>query len=40
MPLYECVFIARQDISSSQVEGLVGQFSNIVEESGGKVANT
>jgi small subunit ribosomal protein S6 len=40
MPQYECVFIARQDISSSQVEGLIGQFSNIVEESGGKVANT
>ncbi len=40
MPLYECVFIARQDISSNQVEGLVGQFTGIIEENGGKVAKT
>ena len=38
MALYECVLIARQDISSSQVEGLVDQFSEIVESNGGKVA--
>jgi small subunit ribosomal protein S6 len=40
MPFYECVFIARQDISSSQVEGLVGQFSKIIEDNGGRVAKT
>ena len=40
MPLYECVFIARQDISSNQVEGLVGQFTGIIEENGGQVAKT
>ncbi len=40
MPLYECVFIARQDISSNQVEGLVGQFTGIIEENGGRVAKT
>ncbi len=40
MPLYECVLIARQDISSSQAEGLVGQFSGIIEQSGGRVAKT
>ncbi len=40
MPLYECVFIARQDISSNQVEGLVSQLSSIIEEGGGRVAKT
>ncbi len=40
MALYECVFIARQDISATQVEGLVGQFSGIIEEGGGKVASS
>ena len=38
MPLYESVFIARQDISASQVEGLADQFSKILEEGGGSVA--
>jgi small subunit ribosomal protein S6 len=37
MPLYECVYIARQDISSSQVEGLTDQFKSIIEERGGAV---
>ena len=40
MPLYECVFIARQDTSSNQVEGLAGQFTGIVEEHGGQVAKS
>lgn len=40
MALYECVFIARQDISATQVEGLVGQFTGIIEEGGGKVASS
>ncbi len=40
MPLYECVFIARQDISATQVESLVGQFSGTIEENGGKVAGS
>lgn len=38
MALYECVFIARQDIASTQVEGLVEQFSNILTENQGSVA--
>ena len=38
MPLYESVFIARQDISANQVEGLADQFSKILEEGGGSVA--
>ena len=40
MALYECVFIARQDISATQVEGLVSQFSGIIEENGGKIAKS
>lgn len=37
MPLYESTFIARQDISAQEVENLAKQFSQIVEENGGKV---
>jgi small subunit ribosomal protein S6 len=37
MALYECVLMARQDISTSQAEGLVDQFSEIIEANGGKV---
>ncbi len=40
MPYYESVFIARQDISPQQVEALTERFSTIVQENGGKVANT
>jgi len=38
MALYEHVFLARQDVSSQQVEALVDQFKQIVEQAGGKVA--
>ncbi len=38
MPLYEHVFLARQDASSAQVEQLTKEFSDILEEAGGKVA--
>jgi small subunit ribosomal protein S6 len=37
MALYECVFIARQDISSAQVEGLTEEYTKIIDENGGKV---
>ena len=37
MPLYENVFIARQDISTAQVEALTDTFANLVAENGGKV---
>lgn len=37
MPFYENVFIARPDISTTQVDALVDRFSGIVTESGGKV---
>lgn len=40
MPLYEHVFIARQDISSTQVDSLVETFTGLVQTEGGKVANT
>ncbi len=40
MPLYEHVFIARQDISSAQVDGLVETFTGLVENDGGKIVNT
>ena len=37
MALYEHVFLARQDVSSQQVEALVDQFRQIIEQAGGKV---
>jgi small subunit ribosomal protein S6 len=37
MPLYENVFIARQDISAAQVEALADTFTALVAEHGGKV---
>src|SRR5688572_28847797 len=38
MPLYEHVFLSRQDASAQQVEELTAQFKGIVEQLGGKVA--
>jgi len=40
MPLYEHVFIARQELSPQQVEELTSQFSQIVADNGGTVAKT
>jgi small subunit ribosomal protein S6 len=37
MPLYEHVFLARQDASTQQVEELTTQMTGIVEQLGGKV---
>ncbi len=37
MALYEHVFIARQDISAQQVEGLVDLAQAVLEENGGKI---
>src|ERR1043166_185667 len=37
MPLYEHVFLARQDASTQQVEELTTQMTGIVEQHGGKV---
>ena len=38
MAFYESVFIARQDVSATQVDGLTDGFTKIIEEQGGKVA--
>jgi small subunit ribosomal protein S6 len=37
MPFYENVFIARQDISTAQVEALADTFAALVAEQGGKI---
>ncbi|HWD59346.1 MAG TPA: 30S ribosomal protein S6 [Stellaceae bacterium] len=37
MPLYENVFIARQDISGTQVDTLADQFTQLVADHGGEV---
>ncbi|HWE76528.1 MAG TPA: 30S ribosomal protein S6 [Stellaceae bacterium] len=37
MPLYENIFIARQDISTAQVEALADTFATLVSENGGKI---
>lgn len=37
MPYYECVFIARQDISAPQVDALADHFTKVVEDLGGTV---
>ena len=37
MPLYEHVYLARQDASTQQVEELTAQFKGVVEQLGGKV---
>ncbi|OAN45627.1 30S ribosomal protein S6 [Paramagnetospirillum marisnigri] len=40
MSLYECVFIARQDISTPQVEALTAEMTNIITQGGGTVSKT
>ena len=40
MPQYEHVFLARQDISTQQVETLTKEFTQIIEEGGGKIAKS
>jgi small subunit ribosomal protein S6 len=37
MPLYEHVFLARQDVSAQQVEDLTAQFKGVIEQMGGKI---
>ncbi len=38
MPKYESVFIARQDISAAQVDGLTETFEKVITDAGGTVA--
>src|SRR5579872_6163436 len=40
MPLYEHVFLARQDASTQQVEELTTQMTGIVVQAGGKITKT
>ncbi|MBB5689293.1 30S ribosomal protein S6 [Roseomonas alkaliterrae] len=37
MPLYECVFIARNDVTQQQVEAIADQVAGLVAEGGGEV---
>ncbi|HRD75586.1 MAG TPA: 30S ribosomal protein S6 [Hyphomicrobiaceae bacterium] len=37
MPLYEHVFLARQDVSQAQVDALIKEFTEVIEQGGGKV---
>ena len=40
MPLYEHVFLARQDLAQAQVDALAENATKIVEDNGGSVAKT
>ncbi len=40
MPLYEHIFLGRQDISAQQFEGLIETYQTIITENGGSVAKT
>jgi small subunit ribosomal protein S6 len=40
MPLYEHVYLARQDVTTQQVDELTAQFRGIIEQMGGNVAKT
>jgi small subunit ribosomal protein S6 len=40
MPLYEHVFLARQDLSPQQVEELTAQYKGVIEQMGGKIAKS
>jgi len=40
MALYEHVFIARQDLSNAQAEGLIEHFGTVLKDNGGSVVDT
>lgn len=40
MPLYETMFMARQDLTSAQVEDLATNFAKIITDNDGKVEKT
>ncbi len=40
MPLYEHILMARQDISTQQVEALTDNLKSIIEEGGGSIAKS
>lgn len=40
MPLYEHVFIARQDLSNAQAETLIEHFGTVLSDNGGKLVES
>ena len=40
MPLYEHVFLARQDLGPQQVDEMTNQFKGVIEGLGGKIVGT
>ena len=40
MPLYEHVYLARQDLSAQQVEELTAKLAGVIGEAGGKITKT
>ncbi len=40
MPLYEHVFMARQDISTAQMDALTDQFKSVITDNGGSVGRS
>ncbi|SEP50096.1 SSU ribosomal protein S6P [Methylobacterium sp. ap11] len=40
MALYEHVFLARQDVTSQQVETMIETYKSVIEQNGGKVEKT
>ena len=40
MPLYEHVYLARQDVSAQHVEELTAQFKGVIEQMGGSIAKS
>jgi small subunit ribosomal protein S6 len=40
MPYYESVFIARQDITTAQVDVMAAEFAEIIRQNGGQVTKT
>jgi small subunit ribosomal protein S6 len=40
MPLYEHVFLTRQDLTTQQVEELVEQYKTVITDNGGEVGKT
>ena len=40
MPLYDHIFMARQDVTPQQVEAMVDQYKGVIEQNGGSVDKT
>lgn len=40
MPLYEHVYMARQDVTAQQVDELTAQYKGVIEQFGGKITKT